>query len=114
MAVETGSSTPRTHCKMLPTIGRTTFAAPGCPMAGEWIKMTADLRTSPKVVRIASALNADRLRVVGALHAVWCLFDVHSEDGTLNGYTLAAIDELIGWPGFSKAMADVQWLAIGP
>jgi hypothetical protein len=79
-------------------------------MAGDWIKMRVDLATSPKVVRIASALRADRLRVIGGLHAVWCLFDVHSTDGRLDGYTLEALDDLIGFPGFGAAMATVGWL----
>lgn len=83
-------------------------------MAGDWIKMRADLLTSPKVVRIASALNADRLRVIGALHAVWCLFDVHSEDGSLDGYTPEVLDEMIGWAGFCDAMAAVKWITIEP
>lgn len=82
-------------------------------MAGDWIKMRVDLATSPKVVRIASALRADRLRVVGGLHAVWCLFDVHSTDGRLDGYTTEALDELIGFPGFSAAMIAVGWLEDG-
>lgn len=82
-------------------------------MAGDWIKMRVDLATSPKVVRIASALRADRLRVVGGLHAVWCLFDVHSMDGRLDGYTTEALDELIGFPGFSAAMIAVGWLEDG-
>lgn len=84
-------------------------------MAGDWIKMTVALSTSPKVVRIVSATDADkcphRVRVVGALHAVWCLFDQHSTDGRLRGYTLEMVDEVIGWPGFAQAMADVGWLA---
>lgn len=79
-------------------------------MAGDWIKMRVDLGTSPKVVRIASALRADRLRVIGGLHAVWCLFDVHSVDGRLDGYTEEALDELIGFQGFSDAMLAVGWL----
>jgi hypothetical protein len=79
-------------------------------MAGDWIKMRADLATSPKVVRIASALNTDRMRILGGLHAVWCLFDTHSEDGRLDGYTVATVDDLIGYPGFARAMADVGWL----
>jgi hypothetical protein len=79
-------------------------------MAGDWIKMSATLRTNPKVVRISSALKADRLRVVGGLHAVWCLFDAHSLDGSLDGYSFEALDDLIGWPGFSAAMRDVGWL----
>jgi hypothetical protein len=79
-------------------------------MAGDWIKMRVDLATSPKVVRIASALRADRLRVIGGLHAVWCLFDVHSTDGRLDGYTLEALDDLICFPGFGAAMSSVGWL----
>lgn len=83
-------------------------------MAGDWIKMRADLHTHPKVVRISSAVHADRLRVVGGLHAVWCLFDVHSEDGSLSGYTTDAVDELIGFPGFAAAMCAVKWLSVEP
>lgn len=79
-------------------------------MANDWIKMRTNLQRHPKVVRIASALNADRLRVVGGLHAVWCLFDEHSEDGCLWGYTQGAVDDLISWPGFAAAMAGVGWL----
>lgn len=78
-------------------------------MSSTWIKVSTGLGTHPKVVRIASALKADRLRVVGGLHAVWCLFDAHSEDGRLDGYTPEVVDELIGWPGFTAAMVSVEW-----
>jgi hypothetical protein len=79
-------------------------------MAGDWIKMRSDLFTHPKVVRITSALKADRLRTVGGLMSVWCLFDAHSIDGRLEGYTLETVDELIGWAGFASAMKTVGWL----
>ena len=79
-------------------------------MAGDWIKMRCDLLTHPKVVRMMSALHADKLRVVGGLHAVWCLFDVHSIDGNLDGYTPAILDTYLGWDGFGQAMIDVGWL----
>lgn len=82
-------------------------------MAGDWIKMRADLQTHPKVVRVMSALRADKLRVVGGLHAVWCLFDAHSEDGQLDGYTPEALDAMIGWQGFTESLAVVSWLEIG-
>jgi|SRR6185436_5954512 len=80
-------------------------------MAGDWIKMRTGLRRHPKVVQVSSALNADRLRVIGALHAVWSVFDEHSVDGTLHGYTVAAMDAEIGFPGFCAAMIAVNWLA---
>lgn len=79
-------------------------------MAGDWIKMRADLHTHPKVVRMASALKADRLRIVGGLHSAWCLFDVHSVVGLLDGYSADTLDDLIGFPGFSRAMMAVGWL----
>lgn len=79
-------------------------------MAGDWIKMRADLHTHPKVVRMASALKADRLRIVGGLHSAWCLFDVHSVDGLLDGYAAETLDDMIGFPGFSRAMIAVGWL----
>lgn len=75
-----------------------------------WIKMSVHLRTHPKVVRMASALRADRLRVVGGLWAVWCIFDAHTEDGLLEGYTLQAIDDDLGWKGFAAAMQSIGWL----
>lgn len=83
-------------------------------MAGDWIKMRTVLQTCPKVVRISSALDADRLRTVGGLHAVWSLFDAHSEDGLLAGYTPEVLDQMIGWPGFAKAMEAVGWIIITP
>ncbi|WP_440110283.1 hypothetical protein [Acidovorax sp. BL-A-41-H1] len=79
-------------------------------MAGDWIKMRANLLTHPKVVRMSSAFNADRVRTVGGLYAVWCLFDMHSEDGLLEGYTPQALDDLAGLPGISAAMLSVGWL----
>jgi len=79
-------------------------------MAGDWIKMRTDLASSPKVVRISSALKADRFRTVGGLHSAWSLFDTHSVDGLLAGYTPQILDDLIGWPGFSEAMISVDWL----
>jgi hypothetical protein len=75
-----------------------------------WIKMGTGLRDHPKVVRMAGMLKSDCLRVVGALHAVWSIFDEHSPDGLLEFYTLRVMDEKLGWKGFSQAMQSVGWL----
>ena len=80
-------------------------------MAGDWIKMRLDLQTHPEVVRILSATKADKFRVIGGLHAVWSVFDTHSADGRLPGYTAETLDHIIGWPGFAGAMIAVDWLA---
>ena len=79
-------------------------------MAGDWIKMRVDLLSHPKVVRILSATSTDKFRTIGGLHAVWAVFDTHSEDGTLKGYTPELLDHVIGWQGFSRAMESVGWL----
>lgn len=78
-------------------------------MAGDWIKMRTGLQRSTSVVRMASALKADRLRVIGGLHAVWSLADEQSEDGILPGYTFETVNEMIGWPGFCQALCIVGW-----
>lgn len=79
-------------------------------MSTDWIKMRVDLRTHPKVVRMASALKADKLRVIGGLFAVWSIFDAHAVDGTLEGYNFREIDEQLGWKGFAAAMSGIDWL----
>lgn len=81
-------------------------------MAIDWIKMRCDLRTHPKIVRMMSALSADSFRIIGGLHAVWSVFDAHSTDGKLDGYTVDLLDQVIGWSGLSAAMVSVGWLAI--
>lgn len=82
-----------------------------------WIKMRIELQTHPKVVRILSAMRpqsvrsaTDKFWVIGGLHAVWCVFDTHSEDGVLVGYTPEALDHVIGLPGIADAMMEVGWL----
>ena len=83
-------------------------------MAGDWIKMRSDLFTHPKVVRISSALKADTLRTVGGLMSVWCLFDAHSADGCLEGYTPEVLDAHLRWDGFASEMQAVGWLLFDP
>ena len=79
-------------------------------MAGDWIKMRSELQSHPKVVRILSATHADKFRVIGGLHAVWSVFDMHSSGGSLFGYTPETMDHVIGWDGFSDALIAVKWL----
>lgn len=79
-------------------------------MSGDWIKMRCELQTHPKIVRILSATKSDKFRAIGGLHAVWSVFDAHSVDGVLFGYTPDTLDHVIGWDGFAKAMIAVGWL----
>lgn len=75
--------------------------------------MRKALLADPKIVRISSALKADRFRTVGGVFAAWCLFDDQTEDGKLEGYTPALLDEIVGWPGLASAMIGVDWLVVG-
>lgn len=79
-------------------------------MAGDWIKMRIDLQSHPKIVRILSATDSDKFRAIGGLHAVWSIFDTHSEDGVLLGYSAKTLDHVIGWQGFTDAMISVGWV----
>ena len=79
-------------------------------MAGDWIKFRSCLIRHPKVVRISSALKADKFRTIGGLMSVWCLFDEQTEDGFLDSYTMDFLDSEIGFPGLASAMKSVGWL----
>lgn len=79
-------------------------------MAGDWIKMRIDLQSHPKIVRILSETGSDKFRAIGGLHAVWSIFDTHSEDGVLTGYSAKTLDHVIGWDGFTDAMMAVGWV----
>lgn len=79
-------------------------------MAADWIKLRVDLQSHPKIVRILSATKSDKFRAIGGLHAVWSVFDTHSVDGVLDGYSPDALDHVIGWQGFADAMIAVGWL----
>jgi hypothetical protein len=86
-----------------------------------WIKMRTTLPRCPQVVRLASAFDADKcplpvrmLSALGALHVTWSLFDAHSADGCMAGYSLDAIDLAVGVTGWGQAMVDVGWLDVSP
>jgi len=83
-------------------------------MAGDWIKMRCDLWTDPRVVRISSALKADKVRTIGALFWLWGIADAHSADGTLPGYTAEVVDSETGIAGFAAELHKVGWLDVSP
>ena len=62
---------------------------------------------------MSSALRADRFRTLGGVVSAWCLFDEHTENGRLEGYTPELLDEVIGFAGLARAMESVGWLDVG-
>jgi hypothetical protein len=83
-------------------------------MAGDWIKMRTDLWDDPRVVRIMSACDADRLRVIGALYRTWSLADQYTADGNLIGYTSEILDRFVEVDGWAAALEAVGWLSATP
>lgn len=81
-------------------------------MAGDWIKMRADLFTHPKVFRIAEILGKDELYTVGALFCFWAWADKHCVDGLVDGATSRLIDRATRVDGLSDALMAVGWLEI--
>lgn len=79
-------------------------------MAGDWIKMRADLFTHPKVFRVAELLNKDELFTVGALFCFWAWADKHCVDGHVDGATSRLIDRATRVDGLSDALIAVGWL----
>lgn len=90
-------------------------------MADSWIKMRVTLLNDPRVVRMASALNAHngalpvrKALVVGLLYATWALADTYTESGDLPGYTPEALDDAVGFPGWTDVLASVGWVDVSP
>jgi hypothetical protein len=81
-------------------------------MAGDWIKMRADLHDDPAVFRLQKILSIDRFSVVGRLHAFWSWCDKHASNGYVTGAPLTLVDEVVTLNGFADALVVVGWLEI--
>lgn len=79
-------------------------------MAGDWIKMRANLDTHPKVVTLASTLSTSELHVIGMLWKVWAWADQHSLDGNAVSVTESFLDRMTSATGFAVALRKVGWL----
>lgn len=103
-------------------------------MAGDWIKMRTSLLTNPKVNGIARVLeesrdvtkslstgydgpmkeivtrNVMRHVTVSSLLVVWGAANEHTKDGIFSNADTSDIDDMVGIPGFGKAMESVGWL----
>ena len=79
-------------------------------MNGTWIKLQTSLLRSPKIVRMMSALDADKFRTLGGTVSAWCLADEHADDDGVIEMGIDELDALIGLPGLGAAMMKVGWL----
>ena len=79
-------------------------------MFGDWIKWVKGLTRRPEIVRISSALGADRRRTACAAMELWEWADEVTADGIVMGVTPAFVDDHVGLPGFFDAMSSVGWI----
>tara|TARA_R100001594_G_scaffold150567_1_gene212405 strand:- start:334 stop:1248 length:915 start_codon:yes stop_codon:yes gene_type:complete len=76
-----------------------------------WIKVQTNLRTSPKVIRVASSLEWTPVQSLGAIVTAWMLADEHATDsGLLEGLSFEDLDAMVSCPGLAQAMEKVGWL----
>ena len=76
-----------------------------------WIKVQTNLRTSPKLVRISSALKWTPVQSLGAVVHLWMIADEHAtESGLLEGLTFFDLDSMVACSGLAESMASVGWL----
>ena len=76
-----------------------------------WIKVQTNLRTSPKLMGVATALEWTPVQSLGAIVTAWMLADEHATDtGLLKGLSFSDLDSMVSCPGLAEAMASVGWL----
>lgn len=83
-------------------------------MASDWIKWRKGLTKRREVIRMASGhlsgSGADCRRIAVACMEFWEWLDDETTNGVIEGVGSAAIDQLVGLPGFYAAMIDVGWI----
>ena len=76
-----------------------------------WIKVSTELRHSPKLYAIASHMNVTQVTALGAVCHAWMLADSHaSENGFLEHLNFDSFDEMVGIERLGEAMNLVGWL----
>jgi len=79
-------------------------------MAGDWIKVRANLPDDPAVFRMAATHAMTTEQVVGHLIRVWAWATDQLTDGHAPSVTLSQLDHVASVTGFGQSMVDVGWL----
>jgi len=77
-----------------------------------WIKVRTHLATHPKVVRIACALCAHPVHIIGGLVHLWSIADLHADGEHLPYMTAQAIDHMVSMPGFTAELVNAGWAEV--
>jgi hypothetical protein len=79
-------------------------------MAGDWIKVRANLPDDPAVFRMAATHAMTTEQVVGHLIRVWAWATDQLSNGHAPNVTLSQLDHVASVTGFGQSMVDVGWL----
>lgn len=71
-----------------------------------WIESHQTLRDHPKTRRLARALGCNRAATVGWLHLWWWWALDYADDGSLERFSDADIEDGVGWDGADGALVD--------
>lgn len=72
--------------------------------------MRGNLWDDPRITRMCDITGQSEAAIVGACYWLWATADQHTNNGTMVGLSVAAIDRKTGVKGFAQAMCDVGWL----
>ena len=76
-----------------------------------WIKINNSLRTSPKLLMLASNMKVDKLTALGALCHAWMIADEHATDmGFLEHLSFKDLDDMVGIENLAESMESVGWI----
>lgn len=81
-------------------------------MAGDWIKIEKCTPRKTEVMSIAGDLGIHMDHAFGMCFRFWAWCDDCLSTGNAPNVTEPLLDELIGRPGFSKALIKVGWLRV--
>jgi len=79
-------------------------------MAGDWIKVRANLPDDPAVFRMAATHAMTTEQVVGHLIRVWAWATDQLSNGHAPSVTLSQLDHVASVTGFGQSMVEVGWL----
>ncbi len=79
-------------------------------MAGDWIKVSVDVRRKPEVKAMARDLGIEPDLVVGKLVRLWSWADGVTENGRIPHCTASDVDEELMCAGMANSLIKIGWL----
>lgn len=81
-------------------------------MSYTWIQMRVGLADEHEVCVLSERTGVDADTIAGKLLRFWGWADRLTDDGHIDGVSLATVDRIAGLPGFGAAMVEVDWVRV--